>query len=152
MWPKHSKAMMVFVVAVVGLLVSGPARAADTPAALAGTTLAAAAEVQKLQAGGAIVIDTRVAAEYAEAHIKGAINIPYHEKSAKDVAFDAAQDEFAVTKLPANKAAAIVMYCNGPSCWKSYKAGVASVKAGYTNLHWYRDGFPDWAAKGLPTE
>ena len=138
---------------VTGLFLLGPsAQAADTPNTLSGTKLVAAEEVQKLQAAGALIVDTRVANEYADGHIKGAVSIPYREKSEKTVSFDAAQDEFAVAKLPPNKEAAIVLYCNGAECWKSYKASVASIKAGYTNLYWYRDGFPNWKSKGLPIE
>lgn len=134
------------------VLMSGMAQAGDTPATLVGTKLVSSADVVKLQSGGAAVIDSRVAAEYAEGHIKGAVNVPYREKSAKDVAFDASQDEFNLAKLPGDKAAAIVIYCNGPECWKSFKASTVAVKGGYTNIYWYRDGFPDWKSKGLPVE
>ena len=136
----------------VGLMMSGAAQAADTPATLAGSKLVSAADVAKLQSSGAIVIDARVASEYAEGHIKGAINVPYREKSAKDVNFDASQDEFNLAKLPADKAASLVIYCNGPECWKSFKASTVAIKGGYTNIHWYREGFPDWKSKGLPAE
>ena len=136
----------------VGLVVTGAAQAADTPATLAGTKLVSAADVAKVQAGGAVVIDSRVAAEYAEGHIKGAINVPYREKSAKVVDFDASQDEFSLAKLPTDKAAAVIIYCNGPECWKSFKASTAAIKGGYTNIHWYREGFPEWKSKGLPVE
>jgi len=140
----------------VGLLLAGlfavPARADDTPQTLAGAKLVSAEEVAKATASGAIVIDTRVASEYSEGHIKGAVSLPYREKSAKAVDFDAAQDQFDLSKLPSDKAAAIVMYCNGPECWKSYKASTAATKGGYSNILWYRLGFPDWKSKGLATE
>jgi len=134
-----------------GILISGAARA-DVPESLAGTKLVSAEAVVAAQAAGTPVIDTRVASEYAEGHIKGAISVPYREKSAKAVDFDASQDSFNLAKLPADKAAALVMYCNGPDCWKSYKASVGAIKAGYTKIEWYRGGFPDWKAKGLPIE
>ena len=68
------------------------------------------------------------------------------------MAFDASQDEFNLAKLPADKGAAVVLYCNGPECWKSFKSSSAAIKGGYTNVLWYRLGFPDWKAKGLPVE
>ncbi len=126
--------------------------AADVPPSLSGTTLVSAEEIAKLESGGAIVIDSRVASEYADGHIKGAVSIPYREKSEKSVGFDASVDEFNVARLPPDKAAAIVIYCNGPDCWKSFKASTAAIKAGYTNVYWYRDGFPNWKSKGLPIE
>src|SRR5450759_375833 len=64
----------------VGMLISGMAQAADTPAALAGAKLVAADDVVKAQSVGAVVIDSRVASEYAEGHIKDAVNVPYREK------------------------------------------------------------------------
>ncbi len=137
---------------VVGILISGMAQAADTPATLAGTKLVSAADVVKLQSSGAVIVDARVASEYAEGHIKGAINVPYQEKSEKVANFDATVDEFNLAKLPADKGAAIVIYCNGPECWKSFKALTAAIKAGYTNIYWYREGFPNWKSKGLPVE
>lgn len=133
-------------------LFSGAALADEVPVALTGTKVVAAEDVVKAVAGGAVLIDARVASEYAEGHIKGARSVPYGEKSAKTIAFDASQDQFDLTKLPADKSAAIVVYCNGPECWKSYKASVAAVKGGYSNIHWYRAGFPDWKSKGLPIE
>ncbi len=126
------------------------ASAADTPAELAGTKLVSAEEVVKAKSAGAPVIDTRVAAEYAEGHIAGALSIPYREKSAKTVNFDAGQDEFNLAKMPSDKAAPVVIYCNGPECWKSFKASTVALKAGYTNILWYRGGFPDWKSKNMP--
>ena len=137
---------------VAGMLTSGMAQAADTPTALEGAKLVTADDVVEAQAAGAVVVDTRVASEYAEGHIKGAVNVPYREKSEKAVGFDAGKDEFNLAKLPADKAAAVVIYCNGPECWKSFKGSTAALKGGHTNVLWYREGFPQWKSKGLPAE
>lgn len=106
----------------------------------------------KLARAGAVLVDARIASEYADGHIQGAINIPYREKSQKATNFDAGEDEFKVAKLPADRGAAVVIYCNGPDCWKSFKASTVAIRAGYTNVYWYRAGFPNWASKDLPTE
>jgi rhodanese-related sulfurtransferase len=129
------------------------ALAQETPTqAPAGVKLVEAAEVQALQAKGATLVDTRVAAEFAEATIKGAISVPYNpEKSAKAVGFDPKDDKFDLGKL-ANKDANIVVFCNSGTCWKSYKAAVALAKAGYKHVYWYRNGVPDWKARKLPME
>lgn len=129
-----------------------PALAANTPETLHGATVVNADKAKELMGSGAKMIDTRVAAEYAEAHIKGAINVTYKEKSAKSADFDAGQDNFDLSKLPADKNAAIITQCNGPECWKSYKSAVAALKAGYKKIYWFRDGFPAWKAKGYPVE
>lgn len=131
--------------------VSG-AIASESPATLAGTTLVNAEKVKALLDSGVPVIDTRVANEYAESHIKGAKNVPYKEKSAKAADFDASQDSFDVAKLPADKNAPVVLYCNAGECWKSYKASVLAIKAGYKKVQWFRGGIPEWKAKGYPVE
>lgn len=136
----------------IGILASGVAQAADSPETVTGAKTVSADEVMKVLSTGAAVIDARVASEYAEGHIKGAIDVPYREKSEKAIGFDAGQDEFNLAKLPADKGSVVVIYCNGPECWKSYKASVTAVKGGYTNVLWYRAGFPDWKSKGLPAE
>lgn len=59
------------------LVAAMPATAADTPRKLAGVTVVTADEVKKMMAAGVPVIDTRVADEYAESHIKGAKSVPY---------------------------------------------------------------------------
>lgn len=137
---------------LVSLALPGRAQAGDVPATLFGAKVIAADDVAKAQSAGATVIDARVASEYADGHIKGAVNVPYREKSQKSVSFDATQDEFNLAKLPADKAATVVIYCNGPECWKSFKASTAALKAGYTNILWYRDGFPNWKSQERPTE
>ncbi len=141
-------------VAGIGLITgAGIARAQETPvAAPAGVKLVEAPAVQALQGKGAVLIDTRKASEYSEGTIKGAISVPYDpEKSAKDVKFDSAQDKFDMAKI-ADKNKDYVVFCNSGTCWKSYKAAVVMAKAGYKNIHWYRNGVPDWKARKLPTE
>ncbi len=138
--------------AALSLALCGAARADDTPPTLAGAKLVTAEDVAKAAAGGAMVLDARVAAEYADGHIKGAVSVPYREKSDKAVTFDASVDEFNLSKLPADKAAPVVVYCNGPECWKSYKASILAIKAGHSNILWYREGYPNWKSKGMPTE
>lgn len=129
-----------------------PAMAAESPASLAGVKLVSAEEAKKLQDSGVLMVDTRVAAEYAEKTIKGAKSVPYKEKSAKAADFDASQDQFDLSKLPADKATPMVLFCNAGECWKSYKASVVALKAGHTKIYWLRGGVPEWTSKGLPTQ
>lgn len=138
--------------AAVGLALALPAVAAETPKTLAGVKTVTADEVKKMLDAGVPVIDTRVAAEFAEKSIKGARSVPYKEKSAKDVGFDATADQFDLAKLPADKGAPLVFFCNAGECWKSYKASVVASKAGWSKVHWFRGGMPEWTAKGLPTQ
>jgi len=132
--------------------VAGTVLAAETPPTLAGAHIVTAEEVKKMVDSGVPVVDTRVATEYAEKTIKGAKSVPYKEKSAKEVGFDAGQDQFDLSKLPSDKGAPIVFFCNSGECWKSYKASTVAIKAGYSKVYWFRGGFPEWSGKGLPTQ
>lgn len=149
------KTVRYIAASMLGLVLAGATLAAQaqlTPESLAGVTLVKAEEVQKMLAAGVPVIDTRVANEYADEHIKGAKNVPYKEKSPKAVTFDAALDSFDLSKLPADKNSPVVFYCNAGECWKSYKASVVATRAGYKKVSWFRGGIPEWKAKKLPTQ
>ncbi len=140
---------------LVGLVLGFAAIAAQaqvTPDSIPGVKVVTAEEVEKLMSSGVPVVDARVANEYAEEHIKGAKNVPYKEKSGKSVNFDSSKDSFDLSKLPHDKSAPLVFYCNAGECWKSYKATVVSQRAGYTHLIWFRGGMPEWKSKHLPTE
>jgi rhodanese-related sulfurtransferase len=145
-------AMKWLLCTVLGAAAMGAATAAETPSSLAGVKIVGAEEVKKMLDAGVPVIDTRVAAEYAEKTIKGAQSVPYKEKSAKEAGFDPSMDQFDLAKLPSDKAAPLVFFCNSGECWKSYKASVVAQKAGYKKIHWFRGGFPEWSQKGLPTQ
>jgi rhodanese-related sulfurtransferase len=136
----------------LGLGVVSGASAADTPDSLSGVKIVSAEDALKMGGRGVPLIDTRVATEYADKTIKGAKSVPYREKSAKEVKFDRSKDEFDLSKLPADKNAPLVFFCNSGECWKSYKASVVARDAGYKQIHWLRGGMPEWVSKGLPTQ
>jgi rhodanese-related sulfurtransferase len=138
---------------IASLMLAAPcAMAAEAlPMSIPGGTYVDVAKAKTLFDQGTLFVDARVAAEYADQHIKGAVNIPYKETFPKE-SKTAASDAFDISKLPADKAKAMVFYCNGSPCWKGYKAAAVSIKAGYKHVYWLRDGMPGWAAKGYPAE
>lgn len=120
-----------------------------TPTTLPGAKVVKADEVQRLAAAGAVLVDTRSEKEYLAKRMPGAVFVPYHEKSLKDVAFDARQDDFAeLARL--DKARPTVFACNGAECWKSYKASRTALQRGFGQVYWFRGGLPEWEAAGLP--
>lgn len=111
-----------------------------------GVILVDTAEAKKLFDAGSKFCDARKKLEYGKSRIKGALSTYYNEKGGKKnkkVGFDASKDQFKVDNVPEN----CVFYCNGPTCWKSYKAAYVTSKAG-KNAYWYRDGIPAWKAAG----
>lgn len=147
---------LLFRLTSVGILscaLISPAQASpETPTSLDGVKVVSAEQARDLAAKGAPLIDARAANEYAEKTIKGALSVPYKEKSAKAPDFDRSQDSFDLNKLPSDKNAVLVLFCNAGTCWKSYKAAVLARDAGYKKVHWLRGGFPEWEGKGLPTQ
>jgi len=45
----------------------------------------------------------------------------------------------------------LVFFCSSARCWLSYNAASRAVRAGYSNVYWYRGGIEAWRAAGLPT-
>ncbi len=125
----------------------------DTPATLAGGKVCTVVECKALlDKKEAQFFDTRSAINFGKGHIKGAVMVSYKEKSDFKVDFDATQDKFETAALPADKKAKIVFYSDGPKGWKSYKAAIAAVKAGYANVYWMREGTAGWTEKKFPME
>ena len=123
-----------------------------TPNSLPGATIIKAAEAKAMAGKGVKIYDVRQSEEYEIAHLPGAIHVPYMESSAKEVDFDPAEDKFLLSQLPADKNEALVMYCDGTICWKSYKSAMMAIKAGWKNVYWFRGGLPEWKEVGLPVE
>jgi rhodanese-related sulfurtransferase len=125
----------------------------QTPVALAGGKVVTADEAKKLLDGRkAAFFDTRSAVNFGKGHVPGAKAIPYGEKSGFTENFDAAKDRFDVAKLPADKNAALVFYSDGPTGWKSYKAAVLAIRAGYKSVHYFRGGWAEWEGRKYPVE
>ena len=122
-----------------------------TPDALKGVTRVSAEEVAELARQNVAIVDTRSQKEFDNEHVRGAVLASYIEKSLKETDFDATKDSFdALKTIPKDKP--VVFLCNGPECWKSYKASRAALAAGYTKIYWFRGGMPEWREKRLPVE
>jgi rhodanese-related sulfurtransferase len=113
--------------------------------------IVSADEVGELLKKGVALYDTRSEEEYRQGHIRGAKWLPYAEKSAKEVGFDAAKDKIDLAKL-ADRSAPVIFACNGAECWKSYKSCVAAVKSGFKQVYWFRGGYPEWVARGYAVD
>lgn len=123
----------------------------DTPLSIPGGGFASVEQAKALFDKGVMFVDARVAVEYVEKHVKGAVNVPFKEEFSK-VSKTGPGDKFDMAKLPSDKNKEMVFYCNGTPCWKGYKAAALAIKAGYKKVHWYRDGLPAWDSKGFPVE
>ncbi len=85
-----------------------------------------------------VVFDLRTADEFATGYIKGSVNIPVNTFLAD------------LTKLPADKGAAIITVCQ--SGHRGALAMMALRMMGYTNVTSLAKGINGWASESLPLE
>ena len=82
-----------------------------------------------------VVVDARSSLEFDTLRIKNAVNIPV---ASRDFAKQ-------VKELRKTTAKPIVFYCNGRSCYKSYKAAKIALRYGVKNVFAYDAGVFEWA-------
>ncbi|MFA5233706.1 MAG: methyl-accepting chemotaxis protein [Sulfurimonas sp.] len=141
------------------LLASSAFAKADTPDAATaskyGVKVVDTKTALSLKNEGAVFVDTRKVPEFAIERIEGAISAYYDDKGGEEnkfPEFDNSNDTYQKSRLPQNKDAKLIFYCNGIKCWKSYKAAVVSVGEGYKNVYWLQDGIAKWKADGQKIE
>ena len=91
--------------------------------------------IRRIEAGTAVVIDARPGVEYRQGHIAGALSIPVDELAQR------------LNELPEDRE--IVAYCRGPYCVYADES-VQLLRSHGINAARLEDGFPEWAAAGLP--
>jgi rhodanese-related sulfurtransferase/DNA-binding transcriptional ArsR family regulator len=89
----------------------------------------------RLRTGDVVVLDVRPRREFEAGHIRGAVSIPITELGAR-------LEEIA-------SGSQIVAYCRGPYCVYADDAVREMLSAGLVAAR-LEDGFPEWAAAGLP--
>lgn len=102
-------------------------------------------ETLKAFQDGALFVDARLTAQYEEGHVQGALAIPVWEAGVDDkvalLPFEAQGD----LSRP------VVAYCNGGDCEDSHSLAAKIRATGFQNVYVYKDGWPDWQAKGRPS-
>jgi rhodanese-related sulfurtransferase len=94
----------------------------------------------------ATVLDARPFLEYAISHIPGARNVA--AKPGLPMSMYVSDVAEIGRLLKDEKAAALVLYCNGPFCGKSKRLAEELLGAGFTNVRRYQLGIPVWRALG----
>jgi rhodanese-related sulfurtransferase len=93
-------------------------------------------------AGGAVIVDAREAAEYAAGHVAGALSLPYDDVAAQPARLDAVRR----AEKP------IIIYCSGPGCDLSRQLATTMLSEGIRKVLVFEAGFPAWQAAGYPVE
>ena len=120
-----------------------------TPEDVAGVKKVSAQEVVALVKDGAKLVDVRSVAEYQMKHLPDAQLVSYVEESPRYIGANMTNDAFDLSKL--SGAHKVVLYCNGPECWKSFKAATRAISSKqFEAVYWFRGGVPEWERSGLP--
>lgn len=90
---------------------------------------------RRLKDRDVVVLDVRPSSEYVSGHIKGAISVPITELKSR------------LGEVP--DGVEVVAYCRGPYCVYADDAARVLAKRGISAYR-LEDGFPEWAAAGLP--
>ena len=112
------------------------------PEFIPNTTRVTAEEVVELvtEKPDLVIIDARKASDRESAGwIEGSIGLPNYET-----------DESSLAKFVPSKTTPVLFYCNGVKCGRSVESAKKAVSYGYKNVYWFRGGWEEWMAKGMP--
>lgn len=114
-----------------------------------GATLVDTEAAWRLFRAGVTFVDVRLRADYETARIPGAVHLPIMETpDHPDNRFTAAR----LLDVVGGHHAPVVLYCNAALCWRTEAATRLAVAWGFTDVRYFRDGFPAWRRAGLPVE
>ncbi|MEZ5751636.1 MAG: rhodanese-like domain-containing protein [Paracoccaceae bacterium] len=112
------------------------------------TTVGELELIAALQDPNAIVVDSRVRADYMGGTIPGAVHIPYTEMADR---LDEIGCEIGFDGFECENARPVTLFCNGPWCGQSPTAIRRMIEAGFPADHisYYRGGMQVWRMLGL---
>ena len=102
------------------------------------------ADVKALHDAGALFLDARRTSVYEQGHIAGARPFSVWESDIDDKV----NKLFGERGDPDAQAKPIVVYCSGGECEDSHMLAQKLWGIQFNNVYVYKDGFPDWQAKG----
>lgn len=119
----------------------------SSPETVAGTTYAGPTEAKALFDRGVPFVDVRVPSDFDAGRIPGAENLTVERDQSQSVITEAS-----LLELIGSKDAEVVFYCNSTGCWRTAVAAERAVDWGFTNVHYFRLGYPAWRDAGYPVE
>lgn len=125
----------------------------ETPGDLAGGHTVSVDQARQLwEDDEAVFVDVRRVRSFCSGHIPTAVSAAYANHSRDEPGFNGQGDQFDLGQLPRDKDQPVVIY--GYACfdWRAYKAAVAVIAQGYSQVSYLRLGWRGWCAQGLPGE
>ncbi len=132
---------MIFKLFVFFFMIENVWAKAPAPLEVEGAITVSTKRAKSLMNQGVTFIDVRRATDYHSSHIQWAIHL--------DLKLALTEDSLLAV---VRKNQAVVIYCNGDMCRRSALASEQAVTWGWQKVYYYRGGFPDWKAAGLPVE
>ncbi len=138
-----STARNLAVVVLVSWLGTGTASelVKSTPESVPGATTVDAVQAKALFDDEAAFVDLRKENMWNSGRIPGAIWLDFKKAFSKK----ALEDEV-------GKDEKVVFYCSGVHCPRSAKACKKALAWGYTQVYYFRGGFPEWKTAGYAME
>jgi rhodanese-related sulfurtransferase len=136
---RHFSYTVSFILLLLGATLT--ANAQESPLTVEGATTIAADKAKSLHDRGVPFVDVRSKDLFETSHIPGATHLELFT----------AFDETNLLNATA-KDKEVVIYCEGPGCKRSSKACIKAVSWGFEKVYYFRGGFPEWRAAGLPTD
>ncbi len=127
-----------------GLRLAGVPEAGEadvSPRTVPGASTVDATQAKALHDEGVAFVDTRALGLWALGRIPGATLL--------DLTSDFTEEKLADV---VGRNDPVVIYCEGPKCLRSSQACAKAVEWGFTNVYYFRNGFPSWKAEGYSVE
>ncbi len=112
-----------------------------SPMTVDGAKTVTTEEAKKLFDDGVLFIDVRKDKDWNAGRVSDAVQLNIKTNLSEET-----------MSAEMKKADPAVIYCNGERCMRSSDACKKAVAWGFTNLYYYRDGFPAWKSAGNPVE
>ena len=135
------KMLPILAAGAVVMGIGMPAHADVSPMTVEGATTIDTAKARELFDQEVAFVDVRKDSDWDAGRVPGAIHIELKKVYSADS-----------LGAEVTKAEPLVLYCNGASCMRSSEASAKAVEWGWSNVYYYRDGFPAWKAAGNPVE
>lgn len=137
--------MRTFIMAFsIFFLFSSNAYAKVSPTEVEGAKSVGVEEVKKLWMQGVLCIDPRSKADWEAGRIPGALHM-----MSKSPQYQA---ETVLQHTNNRFDAPIISYCNAENCLRAANLARDLVSWGFTNVYYFRDGFPAWKNANYPYE
>jgi len=112
-----------------------------SPMTVEGAKTVTTEEAKKLFDSGVLFIDVRKDKDWAAGRVADAVQLNIKTKLSEQTMLEEMK-----------KGDPAVVYCNGERCLRSSNAAKKAVSWGFTNIYYYRDGYPAWKSAGYPVE